>query len=65
MTAAESDKANAGPCCCCGKLTEWACSDCAIEGGITVYVCPSPTCRDKHERTHKPPAHRLAAKVPR
>jgi hypothetical protein len=42
---------NTGECVVCGDLTEWACSDCAIDTGSTVHVCNKTKCRDIHEET--------------
>jgi hypothetical protein len=44
--------------CRCGRKTQWACSDCHIDTGKTVWVCPITSCRQEHEaqvcsRTHK------------
>lgn len=36
-------------CHVCGATTQWACSDCAIDFGITIHVCASSECRDAHE----------------
>lgn len=38
-------------CVVCGRYTEWACSDCAIDTGNTVHVCNKTKCRDIHEET--------------
>jgi hypothetical protein len=40
-------------CTICNHTTVLACSDCKIDTGTTVYVCPHPECRRAHERTHK------------
>lgn len=37
-------------CHICGKQTLYACSDCQIDLGATVYVCSSSDCRDAHEK---------------
>ncbi len=37
-------------CHICGDMTEWACSDCTICFGTTVYVCTKTKCRDDHEQ---------------
>ena len=37
-------------CHVCGTQTNLACSDCAIDLGVTVYVCSKTECRDQHER---------------
>jgi hypothetical protein len=43
------------PCEICGELTDWACTDCAIDsaGEDFVHVCLRTTCRDEHEKQHK------------
>jgi hypothetical protein len=35
-------------CHVCGSQTLYACSDCRIDFGVTIYVCPK--CRDQHEQ---------------
>lgn len=44
------------PCIHCGYLTEWACSDCAIDSGGTVkpHVCHNRGCQTFHERSCHP-----------
>ena len=42
-----------GECCVCTALTEFACSDCRIDTGRSVYVCNYGACQRAHERTHK------------
>ncbi len=37
-------------CHVCGDQTQWACADCAISFGATVYVCGKTTCRDAHDQ---------------
>jgi hypothetical protein len=37
-------------CHVCGEQTLWACSDCRINLGTTVYVCQKAKCRDEHEK---------------
>lgn len=37
-------------CHICKGVTLYACADCAIDLGVTVYVCPTRACRDAHER---------------
>jgi hypothetical protein len=36
-------------CHVCHEMTTLACSDCAIDLGVTVYVCKRKECRDYHE----------------
>lgn len=36
-------------CHVCGKQTLIACSDCRLNFGAVVYVCPTTACRDAHE----------------
>jgi len=38
-----------GPCSVCGDLCSLVCSDCAIHGLGTVYVCRKTACRDAHD----------------
>lgn len=33
----------------CGNQTLYACSDCRIDFGVTVYVCNAAKCRNAHE----------------
>ena len=47
LTKAELERY--GPCVICGTSTPFACSDCCIDMGDTMYVCSSAACRDKHE----------------
>jgi hypothetical protein len=37
-------------CHVCGQQTLYACSDCRIDFGVTVYVCNKKECRDAHEQ---------------
>lgn len=36
-------------CHVCGAQTLIACSDCRMNFGAVVYVCPTTPCRDAHE----------------
>lgn len=36
-------------CHVCKQQTLFACADCQINFGATVYVCSKPDCRDAHE----------------
>ena len=36
-------------CSECGRKTEFACSDCKMDFGETIYLCKDSLCRDKHE----------------
>lgn len=36
-------------CHVCGAVTEYACSDCAIDLRMAVYVCATTECRHAHE----------------
>jgi hypothetical protein len=47
-------------CHICGAVTQLACSDCAINLGVTVYVCSRTECRDKHEERCSGAAARCA-----
>lgn len=42
------------PCVVCGRETEMACADCAIDSGgkSKPHVCDRVECRDVHERDH-------------
>lgn len=55
-----------GFCDACGQVTEWACSDCAIDAqGYRVrHVCPDPTCRDKHEKLRHGVARLSLVEIP-
>jgi hypothetical protein len=48
----ETERPGIGPCSVCGRDTVMCCSDCAIERGATVYVCPRFDCMDKHEKAN-------------
>jgi hypothetical protein len=37
-------------CHVCEVATLWACSDCRINFGVSVYVCENSECCDKHEK---------------
>lgn len=37
-------------CHVCKANTQWACSNCQIDLGATVYVCATTECRNAHER---------------
>lgn len=37
-------------CSICREATLFACSDCRIDFGVSVYVCSAQTCRDAHEQ---------------
>lgn len=36
-------------CHVCGANTLWACSDCRIDFGVTIYVCNTKGCHNAHE----------------
>lgn len=36
-------------CSVCGIETDYCCADCRIDKKISIYVCGSSDCRDKHE----------------
>jgi hypothetical protein len=36
-------------CHVCGTPSLFACSDCRIDFGVSIYVCPTKACRDAHE----------------
>lgn len=38
-------------CHVCRTPTLYACADCQIDLGTTIYVCPTAACRDAHERS--------------
>jgi hypothetical protein len=42
------------PCVVCGVMTVLACSDCAIDSGVSVHVCNRVECRKAHESLHPP-----------
>lgn len=41
-------------CHICKSQTLYACSDCRIDFGVTIYVCTSKACRDEHEERYCP-----------
>lgn len=51
------------PCTICDKETEWCCADCRIDRKITVYVCESRECRDKHEQINCSKENKLFTRV--
>lgn len=40
-------------CHICGTQTLYACSDCRIDFGVSIYVCTSSACRTAHESKHR------------
>lgn len=55
---------NRSSCSICDALTEYACSDCVIDGKGRVAICGNPACMDVHERACPEHAQWRATKWP-
>jgi len=45
-----TEEQESAPCSICKRRTVWFCSDCMIDTGEAVAVCPNGHCRDEHEK---------------
>lgn len=53
-----------GVCVICGEETVFACADCRIDTGMTINVCSSTDCRDRHEAATHPSTNREKGQQP-